>query len=257
MLSVLFAAPARVQALRSGPFGLELEGFAEYLCQHGYSKISARRHLRSAEHFAHWAHRQGLSVDSFNANTTSCFDRHLSRCRCKRFGCADRGNVLVGVRMFITSATGVNRHTVRTAIKAECQFPIFLEFCKWMREQRATTEATLYNYSTPISSLIERCGGDLNALDAQCLHNLVLESCGGRSLEAAKLCTTALRMFLRFLIAEGRCPARLLPAVPAVAHRRLSSVPRVMSPNDGRCPSGSCNRRRCGARYAAFIGSST
>jgi len=46
----------------------------------------------------------------------------------------------------------------------------------------------------------------------------------------AKRCTTALRMFLRFLIAEGRCRAGLLGAIPALAHWRLSSLPRYLMP---------------------------
>jgi site-specific recombinase XerD len=35
-------------------------------------------------------------------------------------------------------------------------------------------------------------------------------------------------MFLRFLIAEGRCRAGLLGAIPALAHWRLSSLPRYL-----------------------------
>jgi len=47
----------------------------------------------------------------------------------------------------------------------------------------------------------------------------------------AKRCTTALRMFLRFLIAEGRCRAGLLGAIPTLAHWRLSSLPRYLTPD--------------------------
>ena len=43
-----------------------------------------------------------------------------------------------------------------------------------------------------------------------------------------KKCTTAARMFLRFLIAEGRCAAGLEGAIPILAHWRLSSLPRYL-----------------------------
>lgn len=39
-------------------------------------------------------------------------------------------------------------------------------------------------------------------------------------------------MFLRFLIAEGRCPAALLGAIPTLAHWRLTSLPRYLPPED-------------------------
>ncbi len=51
-------------------------------------------------------------------------------------------------------------------------------------------------------------------------------SCDGWA--AAKKCTTALRMFLRFLTAEGRCAADLAGAIPVLAHWRLSSLPRYL-----------------------------
>lgn len=69
MLSAFFDSPVRIRALRGGlgAFGPQLEGFAEYLYRSGYAKISGRRHLRSAEHFAYWATRRGLSPDSSDA----------------------------------------------------------------------------------------------------------------------------------------------------------------------------------------------
>ena len=50
MLSEFFKSPVRICAIRSGPFGSSIESFASYLVQSGYATISARRHIRSAEH---------------------------------------------------------------------------------------------------------------------------------------------------------------------------------------------------------------
>jgi hypothetical protein len=91
-----------------------------------------------------------------------------------------------------------------------------------MRERRGTTDQTLYNYSIPIRGLIRRIGGDPNALDARRLRQFVLEQ--SKDVQwSAQRCRTALRMFLRFLIAEGRCRAGLLGAIPVVAHWRLAA----------------------------------
>src|SRR5450631_1258773 len=57
MLSNFFNDSARMFAIHEGPAGPLLEGFAGYLFRSGYSKISARRHIRSAEHIVHWAIR--------------------------------------------------------------------------------------------------------------------------------------------------------------------------------------------------------
>lgn len=49
---------------------------------------------------------------------------------------------------------------------------------------------------------------------------------------AAKTCTTGLRMFLRFLVAEGKCQIGLDAAIPSIAHWRLSSLPQYMQPDE-------------------------
>ena len=57
----------------------------------------------------------------------------------------------------------------------------------------------------------------------------------------AKKCTTALRMFLRFLIAEGKCAADLDAAIPVLAHWRLSSLPRYLQPEEVERVIASCD----------------
>lgn len=77
---------------------------------------------------------------------------------------------------------------------------------QWMRGQRGPCEATLDHYRVPLRRLITRVGGDPRRLDAQGLRQFVLESVQKSGRAVAKKCTTAVRMFLRFLIAEGQCP---------------------------------------------------
>lgn len=231
MLSMYFAGPVRVRQLRSGPCGTELEGFAEYLGQCGYSRISARRHLRSAEHFVHWARRRAVRVDAADSLAISRFEDHLLRCRCGRYDCRDRMSIVAGVRLFVEhlrEGTPVIRSTEPVPSRA----PLLKSFDDWMRKQRGTTDATLSNYDRPIRALIERFGDDPNDLDARGLRGFVMQQSRSTGWAAAKHCTTALRMFLRFLIAEGRCPAALLGAIPTLAHWRLAAVPRYLPPED-------------------------
>jgi site-specific recombinase XerD len=101
-----------------------------------------------------------------------------------------------------------------------------------MHERRGTAEATLCNYRRPIRALIERCGEDPNHLQTRDLREFVLERSRSAGWAATKTCTTALRMFLRFLIAEGRCRCGLLGAIPTVAHWRLGAVPGCLSADD-------------------------
>lgn len=230
MLSHFYEGPARVREIRSGPSGALIEGFADYLFENGYAEISARRHIRSAEHIVCWAGRSDVSVSELDDRALKRFRDHLKRCRCGRYCRSNRVEILSGARLFLRHSQGLDTATARPP-SPDDSMPVLLQsFCHWMREHRSTSKLTLYNYGLPIRELIGRLGEDLSKLDAQRLRKFVLDQSRHTGWAVAKRCTTALRMFLRFLIAEGRCRAGLLGAIPVLAHWRLSSLPQYLPP---------------------------
>ena len=241
MLSHFFESPARIREIRCSSAGALLEDFAEYLLENGYAQISARRHIRSAEHIAHWAGRNGLSIGELDDSALKRFGDHLRRCRCGRYSRAHPVDILAGARLFLRQLQGVDTPAVRKSEPADPQPLLLQSFCEWMRENRGTSERTLYNYGIPIGALIRRLGEDPSTLDARRLRNFVLEQSRSTGWAGAKRCTTALRMFLRFLIAEGRCRASLLGAIPVLAHWRLGSLPQYLPPEDVECLLDSCD----------------
>ena len=137
-------------------------------------------------------------------------------------------DLLKGVRLFLKcqqSASGITTAADQTTI----QDPVlFTAFCEWMRKNRGVSDATLYNYSLSIRDLLKRLGENPDRFDAKSLRQFVLEKSKGCGWAAAKKCTTALRMFLRYLISEGKCCAELYAAIPVLAHWRLSSLPKYL-----------------------------
>lgn len=227
MFSEFFASPVRIHELRDGPAGALLEGFAHALFEVGYAQITARGHIRAAEHFLYWADQQRVLVGDLNEQFLSAFDRHLPRCRCPHYG-HSRLNMVKGVSLFLAHLRDAHVIAVCDA-EPTVQDPILLtEFCRWMRQQRGTGDGTLYNYGIPIRKLLERLGDDPGKFDARSLRQHVLESSQQHGWAAAKQCTTALRVFLRFLGVEGRCAAELEAAIPVLAHWRLASLPRYL-----------------------------
>ena len=109
MLSDFFEARWRIRALRQGPSGASLEGFADALSDLRYATITGRKHLRSAEHFIDWAGRNGLAVPGVNTEALDRFARHVARCRC-RYAHANRIEVLKGARIF--DGTVLERHVI-------------------------------------------------------------------------------------------------------------------------------------------------
>jgi site-specific recombinase XerD len=119
--------------------------------------------------------------------------------------------------------------------------PLIAGFCQWMRQQRGTCTSTLSTYEAHVHELLAWLGDEPGTWKAQSLRQFVLEGSRTRGWATAKKRTTVLRMFLRFLIAEGRCASGLAGAVPVLAHWRLSSLPRYLSQDDVERVIASCD----------------
>lgn len=241
MLCEFFRSAARVGALRAGPAGHLVEGFARELSQAGYAQITARRHLRAAEHLLYWADRNGVALSSLDEQALSRFSRHLPRCSCPHYGRSDR-NLIHGARLFLAylQQTGVAK--AATVASSALDPALVGRFCQWMRDQRGTGEATLSLYTPHIRELLRRLGEEPSRFDAPSVQQFALEGSQRCGWSVAKQRTTALRLFLQFLIAKGMCAPGLDAAVPVLAQWRLAALPRYLQPEDVERLINSCDR---------------
>jgi integrase/recombinase XerD len=241
MLSDFFAARWRIRALEGGRAGSLLKGFAEALSQMRYAAITGRHHLRAAEHFIDWTHRHDLSVPDWNVQALTRFRRHLDRGHC-HYAHANRIDVLNGARMFLTYLRDADI-ILPSALNEGVDDPVLLlEFARWMQQQRGTCAATLSNYRRPIRDFLREIGEVPSRWDVHQIRAFVLEKSRGAGWAVAKQCTTALRMFIRFLIAAGHCAVGFDAAIPTVAHWRLDSLPRYFQPAEVERLIASCDR---------------
>lgn len=232
MLLRFFESPIRIRELRDGPAGKQFEGFAESLFRSGYAKVTAHYHIRSAEHFISWVGSTGMPFGGLTEKSLEQFGRHLRRCRCTGYSHTSPMSVLHGARLFFTHLREAGVVSPVTVASTVLEPPVLTEFCNWMRQLRGVCDGTLYNYRIQIRKLLSRLGEEPEKFNARDLRQFVLEASQTCGWAAAKWCTTALRMFLRFLIAEGKCAAGLDGAVPVLAHWRLASLPRYLQEDE-------------------------
>jgi integrase/recombinase XerD len=232
MLELFYYSPVRIQALRDGPGGPALEDFAKSLVEAKYTVGSARPHIRAAEHFIYWAHQQGIAVSSLDAEALDRFNQHLSQCRCLGYSPTRRVIRQRGARMFLIRRRGAVVVRRAGAGPKTPEPPLFTAFRRWMQEQRGTHESTLDNYGRPILDLLRSIGDDPTQFGAEKLRQFILERYQRRTSGAIKVYVTALRMFVRFLIADVRCAADLDASIPSVAHWRDASLPQYLQPEE-------------------------
>ena len=257
MLSRSFKSRVRIEGFRDHPAGSLFQGFARALSQAGYATITARRHLRAAEHFVYWTSRPGMSLsklNKLNEQSLAGFARHLSRCHCPHYGHSKQLQVVYGARLFLTHLRDARIITL-PSVEPLVHDPAWLSaFCQWMHQQRGTCDVTLHTYRIHIHKLLRRLGEKPSCFDARRLRAFVLEKSRSCVPGTTKNCATALRMFLRFLIAEGQCAVGLDAAIPTVANWRLASLPRYLPPKDVERLIASCDRASAvGRRNRAIL----
>ena len=101
------------------------------------------------------------------------------------------------------------------------------------RRTRGLRDQTLHGYERLARLLVRVALGDdpidptrLNPTDVMAF---VASMRGRYSPRSMKTVRTALRSFFRFLRVQGLCDERLEAAIPAVAHWRLSTLPRCLN----------------------------
>ena len=200
MLAEYFKSPSRVIELQSRPGGGLLVEFAHALSRSGYSNNAGGCHLRAAEHFLYWAHREAISVNDFSDLTFDRFAAHLDGCQCYGLRRSSQVKTLYSVQLFLDIGVCLERTAPSVLDMEHSGNELFPAFCRWMRQYRGTSELTLYNYGNSLKSLLKVVGNDPSKLDALQLRQFILDQSHRKGSKAAQRCTTALRMFIRFLL---------------------------------------------------------
>ena len=106
-------------------------------------------------------------------------------------------------------------------------------FEQHQRRTRGLRDQTLHGYARFVRGLIREALGedpiDVRRLDPSDVIRFARAMTGRFSPRSMKAVGTALRSFMRFLRTEGVCDERLEAAIPAVAHWRLSALPRCLT----------------------------
>jgi len=226
MLTTYFIHPFTLRNLLSGPAGPYLDDFASQLTQAGYCRYKIRAHLHGAGRFSAWAARFGLTIDTLDSRALAQFGQSLDsqgRLHCRR---GEYSNTFVGARHLVgfLQARGVVPMPA-PAVEPE----LLTAFCHWMHAQHGVTETTLNGYRSALHQLLLALGDHPEHYTAKQLRAFVLDRTRGHKTSQARTTVTVLRMFLRFLIIQGRCAPELLIAIPTIAGWRRASLPSYLT----------------------------
>jgi site-specific recombinase XerD len=113
-----------------------------------------------------------------------------------------------------------------------------------MAHHRGLAQRTIDQYEDRIESMLPALGSEPSRYNARLVRRVIVAECADRHRAYAKTFVTALRAFLRFLAAQGKCPPYLDRAVPAIREWKLSALPRYLEAEDVERVIASCDRNR-------------
>ena len=255
MISDYLQAPRALERLRSVCIGPYVDGFASALAEAGFSPHTIRGYLRAAAHFSSWADDRGIALACFDEDVVRQFRRHLARCRCNR---QNKG-------MFTRAESEIKRLLVylRSQLvidpdpttKSPRPSPAISEcFATWMLRNRGVATSTIARYQFVLRPFLARLGEDPSRYDVKSIRSFVIEQLGRRSRSETRSAVSAIRAFLRFLVAEGRVPSGIEYCVPTVPEWRLSALPRYLEASEIERVVRSCDlSKRHGLRDHAIL----
>lgn len=235
MLSAYFSDPRTLQRIEGCALASHLEGLADAMQKEGYAQPSILQYLRTALHLTEWAQTQGIPLVDFDEATIEAFRDHLPQCECPWPRLARSRHRTRGIRTQARRFLTYLRETggVQPGASSTTPLPtLLIGFNAWMQQHRGVRPATLISYGRIILDAIGKLGDDPSCYDAANLRAFVVDRSSRHGRSKAKLVVTAMRMFLRYLSAEGHCRAGLDGAIPTVAHWSLSALPRYLTPSE-------------------------
>ena len=256
MLTDYFKSPLALERYRSGLIGPHLDAFTAWLEEQGFRRISIRRHVREAVHFGAWAKTAGIPFDGLNRDALCQLNSYLAKRELLRDRNGNHHHIYQSARVFVGffEATGVVRELAPSTTTPTQSEKLWAEFTKWMQAHRGTMNSTLSSYRLPIAALLKDLGTDPRAFTAERLRHFLLRQIKQSSQLQSKNLATALRMFLRFLIARGDCATGLDYAIPTVARWRLAALPKYLPTDAVERLVNSCDQTSTqGARDRAIL----
>ena len=218
MLKSYFTRERTCATYAAGPAGPYLDDFIHWLEERGFTPRTVRRCLFGATQFAAWAEAAGIAVQRLDATILEALCGSLAQHGPLRSASGNPTARCLGAQRFLPFLTTQGIVSASAAAASKPTPPALLvAFCHWMTVHRGVTAPTLRNYSPIILDFLTTLGERPEQYAAKGLRAFVLACANCHGKGKAQNVVTVTRMFVRFLIATGRCTPGLDDAIPTIA----------------------------------------
>jgi len=236
-----FINPSAAERLRSGIFRDHVEELCRHLVALGYSPATIRSQLWTVGALARWMAAQDLAATDLDE---ACVADFVGTRQARRLTC--RGWLRTGL-MLIEQLRCAGVIRTPESLSDDSPFAAVIALYRaHLCQGRAVTMGTTSRYVMIARMFLNESLHELDArvesLSAKHVRDFQLSRAGREKPKQAQFVGSALRSFLRFLLACDKIGNDLALAVLSVRQQRRSKVPRHMSSEDVERLLRSCDR---------------
>lgn len=230
----VFEASWTLRDLRSGPLGLILDSFCDWLLDRGFAWHTVRGHLGCILHLNEWLGDKGWRWSGCLSprEIEGFLEAYPSLCRNRGPVEAHLKRIRHSISRFVEflSDQGLFDLLPETSVYQA----LLDDYLAWMRERQHSAEGTLDLRSHSITKFLEWVGAaatadGLSELKAEHVETFFLAYAHEKGPAARRSMQAALRTFFRFCFHEGYILHHLDHAVPTLRSYKLAQVPRGLT----------------------------
>lgn len=224
-----------------------LDGYTDWLEEKQYSSSVIQLYLFGVIPLGCWLNKHRFDLHDFDHHALERYRKHRASIGQWRHS---NGKIKAAYR----GAQRLHQYLAKIGLVAtaadpeHCRRLIHQQFDQWMMSHRGVKEVTLNGYAAAISALLERLGDNPVRYSAAQVRHFMLDTSERAGIATVKTTSTAVRAFLRYLVATGQCCSSLTGAIPTVADWRLSSLPTYISASEVERLIASCDEQPLTAR---------
>ena len=215
-----------------GPYIQYVDAYQRHLFDLGHRWWTVEGKVVPARHFCHWLHLSGKPISVISDVDVDRFANHDCRCkgarRCCRPISAKYLSKVRGFVRFLAEAGVIQASPEPKPARA----PEIAAWLDWLRQHKGLSFRSLGIYECYLGKLLPLIGTDPSCYDAVNLRSAFLAGCSREGRDAWPRMATALRSWLGYNAALGRCPAGLTAALPRMVRPRRGHVARGIKAPD-------------------------
>ena len=227
--------------------GRVVESFLQALVARGHVSDSIAAYRKRCRHFIVWLYLHDAALAEIDDDVLSRFLAHDCTCvhphffnRSGRFAGRNNSRSKIGLFIDYLTSTGIAPPRPKPACEEPGQY--LARFLVWLRRHRGIGDGTIQSHHKVMRVLLPHLGDDPDRYSATLIRNTVRTRLEAASRDLVRRETSALRLYLRFLVLEGLCHPGLVGAVPTVPTQRFSTLPRHLPREDIEQIIASCDR---------------